>query len=47
MSKDNSRYVDILKYSKQNPNARDRNPFSKKDIDLLWSMQHDKWYQIH
>lgn len=44
--KDNSRYVDILKYSKQNPNARDRNPFSKKDIDLLWSMQHDKWYQI-
>ena len=28
--KDNSKYVDILKFKKQNPNARDRNPFSKK-----------------
>ena len=44
--KDNSRYVDILKFSKVNPNARDRNPFTKKDIDILWSMKEDKWYQI-
>lgn len=44
--KDNSKYVDILKNKKQNPNARDRNPFSKKNIDLFWSMKEDKWYQI-
>ena len=44
--KDNSKYVDILKFKKQNPNARDRNPFSKKNIDLFWSMKEDKWYQI-
>lgn len=44
--KDNSRYVDILKFSKVNPNARDRNPFTKKYIDILWSMKEDKWYQI-
>lgn len=30
--KDNSRYVDILKFSKVNPNARDRNPFTKKTL---------------
>lgn len=44
--KDNSRYVDILKFRKKNPNARDRNPFEKKDIDLLWNMKNDRWFQI-
>ncbi|MCR0507525.1 site-specific integrase [[Clostridium] innocuum] len=44
--KDNSKYVDILKFRKQNPNARDRDPFGKKDIDLLWTMKNDKWFQI-
>ena len=45
-SKDNSRYVDIVKYRKRNPNSLNRKPFEKKDIDLLWTMKNDRWFQI-
>lgn len=45
-SKNNSRYVDIVKYRKRNPNSLNRKPFEKKDIDLLWTMKNDRWFQI-
>lgn len=44
--KDYSEYIDIAKYSSKNPNAQDKNPFSKKEIAKLWSMKDDCWYQI-
>lgn len=44
--KDYSKYVDIVKHNKVNPNSRDRNPFTKKAIDTLWSMQDNQWFQI-
>lgn len=45
--KDNSRYVDILKSRKQNPNARDREPFDKKAIDSLWTMKDANGFKFH
>lgn len=45
-SKDYSRYVDINQYKDKNPNKENREPFTKKDIDILWSMSSDKYYQM-
>ena len=44
--KDYSKYVDIAKYSDKNPDRYDRKPFVKEQIDTLWSLQEDKYYQI-
>lgn len=44
--KDYSKYVDISKYSDKNPNKYDRKAFTKKQIDILWSLKDDKYYQI-
>lgn len=44
--KDYSKYVDIAKYSDKNPDKYDRKPFTKEQIDTLWSLQEDKYYQI-
>ena len=44
--KDYSKYVDIAKHSDKNPDKYDRKPFTKEQIDILWSLQEDKYYQI-
>ena len=44
--KDYSKYVDILKYKHRNPNKINREPFSKEEIDTLWSLSDDQYYQI-
>ena len=45
-NKDYSEFVDIVKYKDRNPNKRDRNKFTKEDIDRLWEQKDDKYYQI-
>lgn len=45
-SKDYSRYIDIAKYSNKNPDKYDRKPFTKKQIDILWTLKNDKYYQL-
>lgn len=45
-NKDYSKYIDIAKHSNKNPNKYDRKPFTKKQIDILWSLQDDKYYQL-
>jgi integrase len=45
-NKDYSEYVDIIKFKDRNPNKYDRNKFSKKEIEKIWNMQGDKYYQI-
>lgn len=45
-TKDYSAFVDILKYKDRNPNKADRNRFTKDEIDKIWSMKDDKYYQI-
>ena len=44
--KDYSEFVDILKYKDKNPNRVDRDKFSKKEIDTIWTLSEDKYYQI-
>lgn len=45
-SKDYSEYVDIVKHKDRNPNKRDREKFTKEEIDRLWKASEDKYYQI-
>lgn len=45
-NKDYSEFVDIVKYKDRNPNKRDRNKFTKEDIDRLWEQKDDKYYQL-
>ncbi len=45
-NKDYSKYVDLSKKRDQNPNKYDRQPFSKEEIDLFWSLSDDPYYQI-
>lgn len=45
-NKDYSGFVDITQYKDRNPNKHDRNKFSKKEVEKIWSMQADKYYQI-
>ena len=45
-NKDYSEFVDIIKYKDRNPNKRDRDKFTKEDIDRLWKQKDDKYYQI-
>ena len=44
--KDYSEFVDILKYKNRNPNKADRDRLTKDEIDKLWTMKNDKYYQI-
>lgn len=44
--KDYSKYVDIAKYSKKNPDKYDRKPFTREQIDIFWDLKDDKYYQI-
>ncbi|MDO4331050.1 MAG: tyrosine-type recombinase/integrase [Lachnospiraceae bacterium] len=45
-SKDYSKYVNITKFKDRNPNKFDRNKFSEDEIEKLWVMKDDKYYQI-
>lgn len=45
-SKDYSQYIDIVKYKDRNPNKMDRDKFSKEEIERLWTLSDDKYYQI-
>ena len=45
-NKNYSEFVDIVRYKDRNPNKYDRKKFSKEDINRLWELKDDKYYQI-
>ena len=45
-SKDYSEFVDIVKYKDKNPDKRDHNKFTKEEIERLWTLADDPYYQI-
>lgn len=45
-NKDYSCFVDILKYKDRNPDRRDHNKFLSAEIDRLWNLADDPYYQI-
>ena len=45
-SKDYSEFVDIAKYKDKNPDKRDHNKFTKEEIERLWTLAEDPYYQI-
>ena len=45
-NKDYSTYVDVAKYKDRNPNKLDRNKFNKEEVERVWTMQEDPYYQI-
>ena len=45
-SKDYSQYVDIARYKDKNPDKRDRTKFDRVEIDRLWELSADPYYQI-
>lgn len=44
-NKDYSQYVDIKQYKDRNPDKRDHNKFTKEEIEKLWSISEDHYYQ--
>lgn len=45
-NKDYSEFVDILRYKDKNPDKRDHNKFEKAEIDRLWQITDQPYYQI-
>ena len=45
-NKDYSEYVDILRFKDKNPDKRDREIFTEKEIKRLWKLSEDPYYQI-
>ena len=45
-SKNYSEYVDIARYKDRNPDKRDREKFTREQIDRLWELAEDPYYQI-
>ena len=45
-NKDYSNFVDVIQYKDKNPNKFDRNKFSKAEIERLWILRDDRYYQI-
>ena len=45
-NKDYSEYVDILQYKEKNPDKRDHNKFTKEEVDRLWELSDQPFYQI-
>ncbi len=43
--KDYSRYIDIVKHKHKNPNSLNRKPFTKNDIDIIWDLSDNQYYQ--
>lgn len=44
--KDYAEYVNIAKFRDRNPNKRDRDKFTKEQIERLWTLIDDRYYQI-
>lgn len=45
-NKDYSEYVDILRYKDKNPDKRDHNKFEKAEVERLWQITDQPYYQI-
>ena len=45
-NKDYSSFVDVAQYKDRNPNKYDRNKFEKDEIERIWELKDDKYYQI-
>lgn len=45
-SKDYSEFVDIVKFKDKNPDKRDRKKFTKEEVERLWTLAEDPYYQI-
>ena len=45
-TKDYSKFVNIQQYKDRNPNSRNRDKFTREEIDRVWTMQEDPYYQI-
>ena len=45
-SKDYAEFVDIVKFRDKNPDKRDRNKFVKAEVERLWKLAADPYYQI-
>ena len=45
-SKDYSEFVDIVKFKDKNPDKRDRKKFTKEEVEQLWTLAEDPYYQI-
>ena len=45
-NKDYSAFVDITQYKDRNPNKHDRDKFTKEEVEKVWTMKDDKYYQI-
>lgn len=43
--KDYAQYVDIIQYKDRNPNKLERNKFTAEEIQTVWSLSEDKYYQ--
>lgn len=44
--KDYSEFVDILKYKDRNPNKYDRDRFTPEEVEKVWTMKDEKYYQV-
>lgn len=44
--KDYSEFVDIVKFRDKNPDKRDRKKFTKEEVERLWTLAEDPYYQI-
>lgn len=45
-NKDYSQFIDITKHKNKNPNKKDKNKFTTEQIDTLWTLAEDPYYQI-
>lgn len=45
-NKDYSQYVDVIQYRDKNDNAITREPFSTKEIEVLWQQKDNEWVSI-
>lgn len=45
-NKNYSEYVDVVKHKSKNPNKNERTKFEKSEVDRLWELKDDKYYQI-
>ena len=45
-NKDYAEFVDIAKFKDKNPDKRDRNKFTKTEVERLWQLSNDRYYQI-
>ena len=45
-NKNYSEYVDVVKHKNKNPNKNERTKFEKSEVERLWDLKDDKYYQI-